>query len=750
MNADARQGWAAAGVLLLGAVAFALGVLWLRSRTAEGLVAYDFYGQFYPWFLHAWRSLQGGGGLLWNPYQDCGQPFFGNSQTGLLYPVHVVFAVLPREPALLASVIINLTIAGVGMLQLCRSMGIAPAAALCGALAFQLGTTTTNLAAWSPTHLAPFAWLAVAMWRTERLIRVPALRGGLVLGLVLAIQLLPGFPQTVFFTYQLIVLRILWALLFRQTEDRRALLAAVGLGLVIPLLLDAVQLLPSLEVARESVRQGAVTGKQLGPGFSWQAFGRGVASQVAVAGTAPIALLGLLGIVASPWLGKGRDAAFYVLVMVLYFVLSLGPGSMFFDLYARLPLGSTFRGSARLLWLTSFALAVLVALGSEALLAGAGRSVRWRAGLAATLLAGTVALYLIAGGLPPLDLLLVGGLVLIALAPSRPQLVRLAPFALPALVVLSTLVAGRPPLFGLRRGDLYGARADVFEFVRARLTPQDRVLIVGGQPALELMPKSATLFEVPDIHDYDPQASHRYADYFTFMRSAKPMRDYEDWYWIFDKLLPATLQRPLFDLTAARYVIVTQELDETRRALGDGLNLLLDRDGVRVYENPQAIPRARYVSRVAVQGEHEVLPALASGKVDARQSAIVSDAERASLSGTGDAGTGTVEFLVDEPERVALRVRASAPGFLVLADEYFPGWTATVNGEPRDIVRANHTFRLVEVPAGDSEVIFTYRPFSLRLGMLMTLVALIAFAGLWWRSGRHPAGADGAAAARAA
>jgi len=85
---------------------------------------------------------------------------------------------------------------------------------------------------------------------------------------------------------------------------------------------------------------------------------------------------------------------------------------------------------------------------------------------------------------------------------------------------------------------------------------------------------------------------------------------------------------------------------------------------------------------------------------------------------------------------IAISVRATAPGFLLLADEYFPGWSATVNGAARPIVPANHTFRLVEVPAGTSEVVFTYRPRSVLIGAVITLLAVIAFVVLWrWSLG---------------
>jgi hypothetical protein len=726
---------AEAALLLLTATVFAVGVLWLRSLSAEGLVAYDFYGQFYPYIVHALRSLRNDGGLLWNPYQDCGQPFFGNSQTGLLYPLNVVFAVLPREPALLLSVVIHLTIAGVGMFNLCRSIGLSRPAALCGALAFQLGFTTTNLAAWSPTHMAPFAWLPVALWRTERLVQTPTLRGGLLLGLILAIQLLPGFPQTVFFTYQLIGWRVLCALVLRQSANARALLVAVAVAVLAPLLLDGIQLLPSIEVARESVRRGALTDAQLGSGFSWDFLRQSIVAQASVAGNGLMLLLALYGAL-SGW-RRSAQVPYYALLGLGYFLLSLGPGSILWDIYVRVPGGSMFRNSGRLLWIVSVAVAVLAAFGAEELFdTEAHRTSRRRLRRAAILLAGAVAVYAASAlQLRWTDLLMMAVPAGLAFAPASPRVLRLTPLLLAAVMVFDLLAVGRPPLFGLRRGDVYGQHADVYEFVRARQTAQDRVLVVGGQPALELMAKSGMLFGVSNIHDYEPLASHRYAEYFTFLRTGRAMRDFDDWYWIFNTLLPPTLQRPLFDLTAARYVIVARALDTTQRALPNGLRPLLDRDGVRVYENEQAIPRARFVGRVVARGPGAVLSSLADASVDARSTAVIGDADRERLHQTGGGGTGTVEFVTDEPEAIVLRVHATTPGFVLLADEYFPGWTATVNAEAREIVRANHTFRLVEVPAGDSEVRFTYRPLSLRIGALVSLIGIAAFVWLWRSSG---------------
>ena len=88
-----------------------------------------------------------------------------------------------------------------------------------------------------------------------------------------------------------------------------------------------------------------------------------------------------------------------------------------------------------------------------------------------------------------------------------------------------------------------------------------------------------------------------------------------------------------------------------------------------------------------------------------------------------------MRFAVDEPERVVLEGVAPERGFVFLADQYFPGWSATVNGQPAEIALANHAFRLVEVPKGSATVEFRYSPPRFWIGVLvsaLTLTAVIA------------------------
>jgi uncharacterized membrane protein YfhO len=73
---------------------------------------------------------------------------------------------------------------------------------------------------------------------------------------------------------------------------------------------------------------------------------------------------------------------------------------------------------------------------------------------------------------------------------------------------------------------------------------------------------------------------------------------------------------------------------------------------------------------------------------------------------------------------VILRVRASAPALLLLSDTYYPGWEAEVDGAPAPLLRADHTLRAVPVPAGSHAVRFRFRPGSMMIGFLLTLMGL--------------------------
>src|SRR4029450_7568953 len=73
------------------------------------------------------------------------------------------------------------------------------------------------------------------------------------------------------------------------------------------------------------------------------------------------------------------------------------------------------------------------------------------------------------------------------------------------------------------------------------------------------------------------------------------------------------------------------------------------------------------------------------------------------------------------PERVTVDVDAPRPGLLVVAEAWYPGWRATVNGAPAPCVAANAWMRAVPVPAGRSRIVLSFRSRYLALGAAVSL-----------------------------
>jgi uncharacterized membrane protein YfhO len=92
---------------------------------------------------------------------------------------------------------------------------------------------------------------------------------------------------------------------------------------------------------------------------------------------------------------------------------------------------------------------------------------------------------------------------------------------------------------------------------------------------------------------------------------------------------------------------------------------------------------------------------------------------------------GTVEVVSYAANAVTLEAETSAPGWLVLSDTYYPGWEATIDGQPTPIYQANGCVRAVTVPAGRHRIEFRFRPRTFYTGGLISATSGFLFIVLW-------------------
>jgi hypothetical protein len=90
----------------------------------------------------------------------------------------------------------------------------------------------------------------------------------------------------------------------------------------------------------------------------------------------------------------------------------------------------------------------------------------------------------------------------------------------------------------------------------------------------------------------------------------------------------------------------------------------------------------------------------------------------------------TVKVRYPSPRQAVLECDLESPGMVVLSDVYYPGWKLTVDGKPAPIYRANRLMRGAAVKAGKHTLVYTYDPESFRIGLVLSVTAILATAGL--------------------
>ena len=92
-------------------------------------------------------------------------------------------------------------------------------------------------------------------------------------------------------------------------------------------------------------------------------------------------------------------------------------------------------------------------------------------------------------------------------------------------------------------------------------------------------------------------------------------------------------------------------------------------------------------------------------------------------------------------ETISVQIEKTRPGVLVLADAWYPGWTASVDGKAAEVIPVDGVFRGIEVGEGEHLAVFNYQPFTFQLGKWISgaaaICVLLALKPLLFRR-RHP------------
>jgi hypothetical protein len=414
---------------------------WAQQRAARAApvrpeppwnpILWDAMAQFYPWRAFAAHWMRRGVIPLWDPHQFCGTPFLANSQSAVLYPLHLMLLDLPaglpvaRAMALLAAV--HLTLAGFLTFLWLRALRLSPFAAGLGGIAFMLsGFAVTWLEL--PSFLTVACWLPFLFLTVHRAVERPGLPRTAALAGAIGLTLLGGHLQVAFYCLLGAGLYAGWAMgvqAFRRsgvqafrgsvstrteqeqeqeqeqdanTRTPERLNARTPfllvLGVILGGMLAAPQLLPAVELSRHSHRvspastagydayvRGAMPAAQLVRLFLPDFYGNPTRDHYEAGSPADYTeyagyfggvglLLAVVGLLA--WRRRRGETLFAAALMALSLLLALGT-PLNALLYFVIPGFSQSGSPARVLVLFCFTGAWLAGLGAQALLDSGSR-----------------------------------------------------------------------------------------------------------------------------------------------------------------------------------------------------------------------------------------------------------------------------------------------------------------------------------------------------------------------------------------
>ena len=142
-------------------------------------------------------------------------------------------------------------------------------------------------------------------------------------------------------------------------------------------------------------------------------------------------------------------------------------------------------------------------------------------------------------------------------------------------------------------------------------------------------------------------------------------------------------------------------------------------------QNPYAYGNAWFVDQLDyVQSANEEIEAV--GKLDLRHQAVADAKFKAQLGEAVPQDTASVVTMTSyEPNRLSYEVNSGKGGILVFSEIYYPGWTATVDGEAVELGRVDYILRALHIQPGKHQVELAFFPKSVDTTETIAYIAIV-------------------------
>lgn len=713
---------------------------------------------------------------LWNPYFYCGQPFLASLQPGVLYPLNLLLVLFPFDLAFNLIIVLHYFLAGVFTCLFIKTLKGSNTGALIGAIIFMLSgylLSVHNLL----THLLSVVWLPLILLCYQNYLIKGSLRALVFTSVCLAMMFLGGGVEILYGTFILIFILLFFPDPFGvgiTPPPLKKRLFSFGLVLMLFLLLSAVQLLPFLELLFKSIRSGGLSYQEA---ITWSlgfkdmlqflipdlyGYGSSMERYWGNQSWLKTIYLGIIPFALSIFfiLQKRRKALPFLIIILASLTLSFGGNTPIYKfLYNYFPFLNSIRYPVKFLFIFTFLVSIMAGMGYDGLCRQIDDRNRETKRIIRSFLVFSVLAAFVWGMLNLYEISIQEFLQNNGFAPPdynypHINLHNMKRFLLFCLILGPVLVFGwRYPkkrmlfsltLLSLLTLDLFFANKGYYVKYDAKSfhQPSESISFLKNDPSL------FRIFTSPKTEKESMKCSDIFSDQIKVSKEKilPGLNIGHGLYSIvgaevirlgsYERILSLINSSPLPDSTNllgllnVKYLISKFEIDSNEFEL---VEIIGDKDdpesSLRIYKNLNVFPRAFLVEKYkVVNSEKEYRETLGSKTFNPRELVLLDETPYSlSTLRSERAGENEKVIITDyKPNRIELAVSLTKPKMLFMSETYYPGWKVYIDGNESRIYRANYAFRAVPLNPGNHRVVFVYKPLSVILGGVITLVGIVA------------------------
>lgn len=701
----------------------------------------------YPWRSFAIDQLKSGQLPLWNPFYFGGMPLLANFQSAVFSYINIFFLFLPKVLAWSVGIVIQPLLTAIFLYLFLRNRNLGQVSSLLGGIVFAFAGFSI---AWMEynVHGHTALFLPFLLFVLDKYFLTQRSFWLFIWSFLIAFQIFAGYIPIVIYSYLIIGFFILYFYGLRPL-----LLIKLGIFWILGFSLAAVQFLPGLELVRLSIREIDPIVKASEAGFlplshlvtllapdffgnpatgNWwsQAFYDNFSFYV---GTATLILV----LVAIFSLKKDKFARFWVALLLFSFLLVVkNPLGEFFQNFLGLKGGV----AARALFITDFSLVMLAAVGMEIIL----REKR-KIGKHLLLAVLIVGMGLLGLGLAsfaitdsvhkvvaqrnlviPISVFAFSLLFFHFMILGKRQILRNFSVFLLFLLIVTNLLYSAKKYLPFSKPELVFPATPVIEFLQKQEKP------FRFEPA-DVIPQNFWMaYGLEAASGSDALLPKRMGKFLSAVETGKIQKD------ISRVHLLKNYDSPLFSLLNIKYILSKKITKEGKydplgvapaKFQNKRYQLVFEDKTVQIWQDSKALPRAFWVHDFEIVKDDQAIIKHLSTPGFNFSNKVILEENPDFISPKEKAKENKVEWLEYKPGEMKLVVESNQPGFIFLADNFYPGWQAFVDSQRTKIYRANYTFRAVAVLSGKHEVKFIYDPQSFRIGAVVSLISLILLVG---------------------